>query len=315
MVLKLSKPDDRVKSLDQTLKIGIFQLEPGVDAKVKFINKFGANILGYNLPDKIIGSKFSNYFTDVNVFKEWFGSLGKGDDEVTISCLRKDGERFPVCLSKSFVNDGDGNVFRIDGVIRDIYGDKEDALENDIVTNIHKILISSLDIRKIYQKICEELRRKIDWDRVSITLLEVDGTAALNFLVTKGDGDSAVSKALGAKGRYPFIGSILEKVARVGKPVFAKDTKQSVADTDKIFAKDGLRSRLAYPLKVKSKVIGSVNFSCKQVDYYNKKHVTLLDKVVPFLAVAIENTKLYLRATKSEQEYKELFKTIDSPWL
>ncbi|MGR3178337.1 MAG: GAF domain-containing protein [Candidatus Anammoxibacter sp.] len=311
----MSKPDDTVKSLDQTLKIGIFQIEPKVEGKVKFINKFGADILGYNSPDEIIGNKFSSYFTDINVFKEWFDCPEKSDDEFAISCLMKDGQEMMVCLSKSSVKDSEGNVSRIDGFIRNIHENKDDTLEKEIIANINETLISNLDIHDVYQKICDELRRKIDWDRASITLLELKGSIVLNFLVTKGNEKSAVSKALGAKGRYPLIGSILEKVAMTGKPVIASDTMQGVTETDKIFAKDGLRSRLAYPLKARSKVIGSVNFSCKQVDYYNEKHIKLLDKVVPFLAVAIENTKLYIRATKSEQEYKELFKTIDSPWL
>ncbi|MGR3319713.1 MAG: GAF domain-containing protein [Candidatus Anammoxibacter sp.] len=311
----MSRPDDTVKSLDQTLKIGIFQIEPDVEGKIKFINKFGANLLGYDSPDEIIGCKFSGYFADIKLFKEWFNCTEKSDDEFTTSCLMKDGQEVTVCLSKSSVKDSKGNVSRVDGFIRNIHENKEEALEKEIIANINETLISDLDIHNVYQKICKELRRKIDWDRVSIVLLEMKGSGALNFLVTIGNEKSAVSKALGAKGRFPLIGSILEKVVRTGKPVVAKDTTQNVNETDKIFAKDGLRSRLAYPLKSRSKVIGSVNFSCKQVDYYNEKHIKLLDKVVPSIAIAIENTKLYIRATKSEQEYKELFKTIDSPWL
>lgn len=317
MVSNLQKPDETIKSLDQTLKIGIFQIEPDEYGRVRFINQFGAKILGYDSPDKIIGNKFSGFFTDANIFKEWIKRLEKGDidDEFEISCLRKDGKEHMVCLTASIVNDNDGNGLRIDGIIRDIHQSKEDALEEEIVANINKILISNLDIRDVYQKICDELHRKIDWDRVSITLLETAGTIALNFLVTKGDGKSALDKALGEKGRYPFIGSILERVVLTGKPVIVEDTLQNVNETDKIFAKDGLRSRLAYPLRYKSRITGSVNFSCKCVNYYKEEHIKLLDKVVPFLAIAIENTKLYIRATRSEQEYKELFKTIDSPWL
>ena len=312
------KADNAAKPLYETLKIGIFQIEPFPDGKLKFINEFGIKILGYNSSaNEIIDNQFNKLFVSKEEFLKWYNGLSKNkfDDEFEVACLTKSGEEKVFGLNGTIVKNADNEILRIDGTIRDIHKSKENELEKEIVSNVNQILISNLDIRVVYQKVCNEIRRKINWDRVSITLLEQDGTAALNFLVTKIDKKSAVSKRLGLKNSYPFIGSLLEKVVRSGKAVITKDTSLNENETDKIFAKDGLMSRLSYPLISRSKIIGSVNFSSKSVNYYKNEHIRLLDKVVPFLAIAIENTKLYIRATKSEKEYKELFKTIDSPWF
>lgn len=317
--MKLIKPDERVKSLAQTLKIGIFQCEPEIDGRIIFINHIGAKILGVNNPDEVIGDRLSNFFANPAEFEKIVDQVKKKDidKEFEAVCKRRDGNDLFVSITLSLVKDEKDNNIRIDGTIRDIQKNKEDEIEKEIVANINRLLISNLDIREVYQKVCEELSRKIRWDRVSVVLFEEKekGIENIDFAVTKGDKKGAVATEFPEKGRHPFIGSILEKLVISGKPFIVKDTTENIVETDKIFAKDGLRSRLAYPLRLKNKIIGGLTFSNKEVNYYNEGHTRLLDKVGSLLAIAIDHTKLFIRATKSEREYERLFKTIDSAWL
>lgn len=317
--MKLIKPDERVKSLAQSLKIGIFQCEPEIGGRIIFINHIGAKILGVSDPGEIIGDVFADFFVDPLEFEKIVNQIKKKDidKEFEAVCKGRDGNAFFVSITVSLVKDEKDNNIRIDGTIRDIQKNKEDEIEREIVANINRLLISNLDIREVYQKVCEELCRKIRWDRVSIVLFEEKekGIENIDFAVTKGDKKSAVATEFPEKGRHPFIGSILEELVISGKPFIVKDTRENIVETDKIFAKDGLRSRLAYPLKLKNKIIGGITFSIKEVNYYNEGHTRLLEKVAPLLAIAIDNTKLFSKATKYEREYEGLFKTIDSAWL
>lgn len=298
--------------------MGIFQAEFGIDGTLGFVNPFGAEVFGYDCPDDMVGLKVAGFFVCGKDFGRLLDRL-KADgvvDNFEFKCRRRDcGERV-VSVSAVIVEGGDGAAVRIDGVVRDVQFRVDEVLDADIISSVNEILISNLDIREVYQRVCAQLHRRIEWERVSVTLREKDeGLGVINFLVTKSVEDSAVSRKLGLRCGYPFQGSILETVVLSGRPVITADTSKGVHETDKLFAEDGLMSRLAYPLRSSNRIIGSVNFSCKRLNYYNEEHVKLLDKVVPSLGVAIENTKLYVKAAKSEKEYKELFRTVDSAWL
>lgn len=191
----------------------------------------------------------------------------------------------------------------------------ESRLEIEVVSNINKTLVSNLNMNEVDRDICDELHKIIKWDRVSITLLENKGDVMVSFVLTRGKGKKGkLSKTMPEKSHYPLIGSILEKVIRCRGPFVIKDTMNSQTETDKVWVKEGIRSRLAYPLVYKSDIIGSINFGYSEENYYNQTHIKLLDQIGPSLAFGIENTKLYERATKAEKEYKNLSQTFDSPW-
>ena len=316
MAKQLIKPNEQQRSLAQTLKIGILQSEPTINGKITFINQIGASIFGYNTAEEVINKKLISFFANPDEYRHFFCNLEKKciDFALEALCERKDKKLLMILMTASLVEDNDGRNIRTDWTIRDIQKNKEEELEKEILGNINKILISNLNIKKVYHKICHELNRKIKWDRVSITLCDQEGTGAVNFLVTKGKEKSNIEEILGEKECYPLVGSILENVILSRKPVITSDTRKNLTKTDTLFVNEGLLSRLAYPLKYKDKIIGSINFSCKCLDFYNEEHLNLLEKVAPYLSMAIENTKLFVKATESEEKYDELFKTVDNPF-
>lgn len=314
----LLKPDDAIKPLVHSLKIGIFQCESIFKGKVTFINLTGASILGYMSPDEVLGNSLYDYFVEPQDYTNWFTELeqsGVQTDFETL-CKRKDGKRHTIGITSSLVSDAKGKGVRIDGLIRDIHASKKGQLVKDVIANINNILVSNLNMRKVDHLICDELYKIIEWDRASITLIEDKGDVVVDFMLTRDHKKkTALSKTLPEKSHYPLIGSIVEKVVRTGKPYIIRDTSIGEVDTDAMYAKEGIRSRLAYPLKFKNKVIGSINFGCSKLDYYGEEHIRLLEKIAPSLTFGIENTKLYERAIKAEEGYKDLSKTFDTPWM
>ena len=288
-------PDNSIKPLVNSLNVAIFQCEPTIDGKITFINQSGTNLLGYNSPEEVLGTPLCNHFAEPQYCADWLSEHEKSNEliDFNVQFKGKDGKVHNVGITSSLLTDDKGNKVRIDGAIRDIHLSKKEQLENDIVLNVNKILISNLDMRKVYHRICGELRKIIDWDRVAITLLEDKGDAVINFALTKGayKEEGKLASKMSEEKHYALRGSILEEILRTGEPHIVKDTISSVMETDKIYAASGVRSRLGYPLKFKGKIIGSINFGSAKVDYYGKEHISLLEKVAPSLAFGIENTE------------------------
>lgn len=187
----------------------------------------------------------------------------------------------------------------------------DNNLEKEIIGNINSVIASDFEPDDLYLQVCEELYKLIDWDRVSIAIFKQTSGIITAFMITKG----YKTKAFQEKRNYSYKGSILEKIMISEKPVIIDDTSKNELETDKIHFKEGILSRLAYPLKFKGEIIGSINFSSKNVNNFNKKHYKILGQIAPILAFMVENNKLFMQASKYQKDYNELTKTIDTPWL
>ncbi|MGR3177640.1 MAG: GAF domain-containing protein [Candidatus Anammoxibacter sp.] len=289
------KPNDTVEPLIHTLKVAVFQCEPTEDGKLTFINHSGAKILGCASPDEAVGTYFHEYFSDSDNFADWFTGHEKTGTQLDFEtlCKRKDGKNHSIGITSSLVYDSKDNKIRINGIFRDIHSNKKDELIREVISNINEILLSNLDMRKVYHLICGELYKIIHWERVSITLVAEKENAVVNFALTKSayKGKSELVRKMVQEDHYSLRGSMLKKVVESGKPVIVKDTFDGEIITDKVYAASGIRSRLGYPLKFKGEIIGSINFGSSKVDYYNDEHIKLLEKITPSLTFGIKNTE------------------------
>ncbi|MBM4054724.1 MAG: PAS domain S-box protein [Planctomycetes bacterium] len=189
--------------------------------------------------------------------------------------------------------------------------------------NINKIIFSSLDIREVYQTMSNELSKIIDFDRLTITLITEDNDLYEAFVVQSKMYENTDIK----KGDlYPMKGSLMEKVVQSNSPVIVDDTAKSQFVSDTVLFKEGIRSRMGfplvykgcimkhqklfhidekkYPIEFRERIIGSINFGSKRRKYYSKKHVDFVSKIAPQLAMAIENTRLFNRIKDAEEKYR-----------
>ncbi len=289
------KPDDSIKPIVHSLNMPIFQCEPTEEGKITFINLPGANILGYSAAEDVIGIPLRSHFEKHDDYKSWLNDhVDTGvQTDFEASCKKSDGQMHLIGITSRMVKDDEGKKVRIDGAIRDIHTSRKGQITKDVIANVNKIMLSNIDMRKVYHLICGELRKIIEWDRVAITLLEEKGDAVINFALTKGayKSEGTLAKKMSEEKHYALRGSILEEIVESGKPYIVKDTLESAKETDKIYASSDIRSRLGYPLEFKGKIIGSINFGCAKVDYYGDEHIRLLEKIAPSLAFGVENAE------------------------
>ncbi|MEK7788739.1 MAG: cache domain-containing protein, partial [Planctomycetota bacterium] len=61
---EIAASEKRYRELFNSVKEGIYQSEPGVEGVFTFINKAGAELLGYSSPEEVIGTKVKNIYVD-----------------------------------------------------------------------------------------------------------------------------------------------------------------------------------------------------------------------------------------------------------
>ena len=123
--------EKRYKDLFSSIKEGVYQSEPGVEGVFTFINKAGAEILGYNTPEEVIGTKVKNIYVDAEDRRRLCEKLEKDGvwrDFVSL-CKRKNGDNFYAERTSSMLKDDKGKPLFIYGVLRDISNRKRAEME------------------------------------------------------------------------------------------------------------------------------------------------------------------------------------------
>jgi|GEM_PF-2508794 len=170
--------------------------------------------------------------------------------------------------------------------------------EKEFVHNFNRIIASSL-LTDVFGAVSNEIKKVVDFDRISITRVhEKEQAFFVTFALTRG----YTSNELRAGSMSRKVGSMMGDMLATGKPVVVEDTENGRYWSDKILLKEGIRSRLGYPLSFQEEIIGAINFSSKKKGYYTEKHFAILSRIAPQLAIALENARLIekLKVQKAE---------------
>ncbi len=143
---ELSASQQRYKRRIHSLMEGIYECEPGVDGVFTWINQAGAEILGYTLPEDVLGVKVETIYTDLKDRKRLVEKLEQdGVWKGFISyCKKSNGEHFYMERTSNMVRDKNGKPILIFGVFRDITERK--MLEDELQASEkqHKALLNSI---------------------------------------------------------------------------------------------------------------------------------------------------------------------------
>lgn len=180
---------------------------------------------------------------------------------------------------------------------------KKTLLEEEIISNINKTIATSLDIREVFPTLCNELKKVISFDRACLIISNEQGQWFQVFALTKTYNFSEIHEG----GSFPLSGSLLEEVVKTGKPVIVNNTGKGRFWTDNVLLKEGIHSRLGFPLTYKGKVLGAFTFGSEKANSFSEHSYYYLWQIAPQLAIALENTKLFSRIKASEERYKTLF--------
>lgn len=146
MTKEIAASEKRYRELFNSLKEGVYQSEPGVEGVFTFINKAGAEILGFNSPEEVIGMKVKNIYGDPEDRRRLCEKLEKDGvwKEFVSLCKRKNGESFYAERTSNLLRDEEGNPVAIHGVFRDISERKKAEMEIVASEKRYRVLFDSL---------------------------------------------------------------------------------------------------------------------------------------------------------------------------
>lgn len=174
----------------------------------------------------------------------------------------------------------------------------EKAHQIALVNEISRAINAAFDLEHIYEIIAREIRKLLDYDRASITLLDEEGTGVRFAFVAP-----TVRAGWQQNDRLPLEGTNIGHVILSKQPLIKRDiAEQQDALEDEELIKLGMQSFIIVPLVSTSGIIGTFNLSSIRRGYYGAKEQALLLQVAEPLAVAIEHSRLYTRIREFVEE-------------
>jgi PAS domain S-box-containing protein len=157
---EVTESEKRYRLLFDSIKEGVYQSEPGPEGAFTWINRAGAEILGYKSPEEVIRTKVKDVYVNPDDRIKLLEKLAKeGVWKGFVSfCKRKNGERFYLERTSNIVVDEKGKAVRIDGIFRDITERKKLEEELQESERHHRQLLNSLK-DGIYQ--CEPVEEGV----------------------------------------------------------------------------------------------------------------------------------------------------------
>ena len=306
---KLRISEEKYRRLFETSKDVVFFC----DSEGYFIdiNQAGVDLFGYESKNKILKLNLAQHLffnpDEGKIIKEMVYRNGFIKD-YEVELKKKDGIKVPSLMTSNLRRDERNNVVGYEGIIIDLTERKRIEQEKDIVNNINKILASKLDIREVFKSLTAELNQVIDFDRMSVTLLDDKREEFLIFAVSKDYDSSGLEEGM----HYSKYGTLAGKVVDNGEVYMVNDTSRGAFSTDPILYKEGIKSRMAFPLIYKGETIGSVNFGSRKVNNFSENQLfDFVNKIAPQLAIAIDNTRLFDKIRESEEKYRNLVEDIE----
>jgi len=198
------------------------------------------------------------------------------------------------------VFDEAGEMIAVVDLAREITEHKRLEMKKEVVNNVNKILAANLDVRKVIKAIHAELKRVLESDRMTITLVEGQGIGFRYFALEKEE----VAQEMMDEEIHPKDGTPFSKVMETGQPILVSDTGESDFWIDRKLFREGIRSSLVFPLEYKERIIGTINFDSRKPGHFSEDHVRFLQQVSLGLAVSIENALLLDEIKASEERYR-----------
>jgi signal transduction histidine kinase len=166
------------------------------------------------------------------------------------------------------------------------------ARQRQAMAQLARALASELTLNAVCNEFVEGIKGYIPYDRVLISRIDSHDKLDTLFFSSPAAGETfeiiqkAYSRVTG--------GTATDWVIREGKPFIREDTfVRRDFDTDDRLGQMGIRSYILMPLFFRGQLMGRLHLGSKQAKTYNDHHAVFLLGASEWLAMAIENARLY----------------------
>ncbi len=157
----------------------------------------------------------------------------------------------------------------------------------EAISDLTRIILSDASLDNVFQVFSEKLRELVEFDRLSIALIEGDN---IRFLAVSQE----VKTERSAGTTYPLKDSNTGWVVKHKKTLIVPDlAQQQISPLDKLKLREGIRSSICTPLFYKGKVFATLNLSSVRPKVYEEREKEILEHLAGQIAGAIMNAQFY----------------------
>jgi signal transduction histidine kinase len=178
--------------------------------------------------------------------------------------------------------------------------------EIEALAEIGRIISSSLDVDDIYQRLAQQVRHLIRFDRMSVFVVDfAQGTASTAYTI----GVEMPGWEPGVTHPWPGTGAAV--IIRTGADVVAESSElESPPDkhpvAERSLRRPALRSTLQVPLISNGHPIGVLALDSLDPDAYSQRNLELAQQIGAQIAGAVANAQLHLKQKRAEIANVEL---------
>jgi PAS domain S-box-containing protein len=175
---------------------------------------------------------------------------------------------------------------------------EERTRELSTLLKVSHNVASTLDLQSLLGLILEQLKIVADYDGATVSIVEGEYLVIIDYRGT--DRESMLGWHIPLK----QLGLIWETISRqevviiediYGDAPLVLAYQQMVSDLpNSIFAPN--RAQMAVPMMLKERVMGVLNFSSREPNYFTSRHAALALAIANQASIAIENARLYTQA-------------------
>ncbi|AJR04083.1 PAS domain S-box protein [Siansivirga zeaxanthinifaciens] len=269
---------------------------------------FDSEKVDYNLKNMVLPNDYARV---TNSFKKLLKEGSLTDFEIKIKNNKN--EFIITHINASIIYD-DGNAVAAQGIIRDITKFKENEIITDVINDITKSILGTMDIYEISSKITQQIAKFLNTDDCVIYSVN----HCENLVEQIAASDEKISETGDIVNRLKFeIGKgVVGTVAKTGKSKLLHDTSK-----EPLYIVDIARnySELTVPIIIENEVIAVIDSEHPDKNHFTNVQLQTIENVAEIIGLKIknaislnENSRVQKRLLKSEKLLRKLISSFEN---
>jgi GAF domain-containing protein len=172
------------------------------------------------------------------------------------------------------------------------------AAEVSVMAEIGRIVNSSLEIDEVYQRIGSEFAKLIDFDRLSVSVIDQENETVVNTFVT---GIEIPGLGAGQIFELSDTSNGSANITQLIQPWSEEDLPEQVPVIMTLY-QAGLKSFMVVPLVSQGEMVAVLRLQSTAVNAYSNDDVRVVELIGAHIAQAIENARLHEEAIRQAEE-------------
>ena len=169
------------------------------------------------------------------------------------------------------------------------------ALQNQILGEIGRVITSSLDISDVYARFGEQMRRLIDFDRLSVVLVNPENNTVTVAYVA---GEEALGRQVGEA--LPLEGTIINEAVLSRQAMVIQDTMEELRRRYSNILR--YQSSVLAPLIYRGELFGVLAARASRHSAFRDEDAEILSRVASQITPAIANSLLYTDIVRTQED-------------